>query len=330
MVIRLNPEYPVVWRTPDSIQIGIDRPIAVVTHVTTALERVVNLLRVGLPRSSIVMMSREVGATDAELSALLRVLRPALELTGEDRTRGEQVAEPRSGPDSHSDPPSRPDSPTRTVVCIDGVGTTADGIAHSLLGLGIPVVTASPLDPLSSPHDHRHPENRAHAGAAVTATPKAAAMVALVIGNYALDPRRHGQWLRRDIPHLPVLFGDSQVSIGPFVEPGVGPCLYCLELHHIDAEPAWPAIAYQLSNRLAPTETARISMEVAALVAGIVADRIETGRSEFIAASLLLDAATGQITRRARRPHERCGCRALSEIAIAPAGRADRGLIPTS
>ncbi|MEO6310554.1 MAG: hypothetical protein ABIO33_07695, partial [Leifsonia sp.] len=45
MVIRLNPQFPVVWRTPDSIQIGIDRPITVVDHVSIALERVVNLLR---------------------------------------------------------------------------------------------------------------------------------------------------------------------------------------------------------------------------------------------------------------------------------------------
>ncbi|GAA3872199.1 hypothetical protein GCM10022381_14090 [Leifsonia kafniensis] len=343
MVIRLNPQYPVVWRTPDSIQIGIDRPVTVVTHVSTALERVVNLLRVGLPRTSIVMMSREVGATDAELAGLLRALRPALIATGDDRS-------PESDP--RTEPECVPERPTHTLVCIDGVGPTADGIARSLTGLGIPVLAASPVDPLApvdpldplvdparSPNHgtNRHLHAFAPPGAAPTGTappppplPAPTAAVAVVIGNYALDPRRHGRWLRRDIRHLPVLFGDRDVNIGPFVEPGVGPCLYCVELHHIDADPAWPAIAYQLSDRLAPTETARISMDVTALVAGIVADRVETGSSELAAVSFVLDAATGQLTRRAHQPHERCGCRALSEIASVPAGRADRGLIPTN
>lgn len=325
MVIRLNPQFPVVWRTPDSLQIGIDRPLTVVTHVSTALERVVNLLRVGLPRSSILMMAREVGATDAELVGLLRALQPALIATGDDRL---------SADDAAAEFGSAPASAHRTMVCVDGVGPTADAIARSVAGLGIAVLPASPVDAMSGmpPTADRHSLHlSARSGSAQQSIGHApTALVAVVIGNYALDPRRHGRWLRRDIPHLPVLFGDSTVHIGPFVEPGVGPCLYCLELHHIDADPAWPAMAYQLSECLAPTETARISMDVTALVAGIVADRVDTGRSELASHSLRLDAATGQITRRAHRPHERCGCRALSEIAIAPAGRADRDRMPTN
>jgi bacteriocin biosynthesis cyclodehydratase domain-containing protein len=329
MVIRLNPQFPVVWRTPDSIQIGIDRPITVVDHVSTALERVVNLLRVGLPRASIAMMSREVGATDAELERLLLALRPALILTGDDRPLA---------PDFRSEPHDTTDVPPRTLVCIDGVGPTADGIARSVVGLGIPVLQAAPFDPLSSGNNAGAGNNAGHSrlphhhAASQSEHPSAVSTnaVAVVIGNYALDPRRHGRWLRRDVPHLPVLFGDSDVHIGPFVEPGVGPCLYCVELHHIDSDPAWPAIAYQLSDRLAPTETARISMDVSTLVAGIVADRVETGASEFATVSLTLDAATGQLTRRAHLPHERCGCQALSEIATALAGHADPGPMRTN
>jgi len=308
MVIRLNPQYPVVWRTPDSLQIGIDRPLTVVSHVSTSLERVVNLLRVGLPRGSIGMMGREVGATDDELAALLQALRPALIATGEDRI--DEAGSP-------TEPAPASAAAPHTLVCVDGVGPTADGIARSVAGLGIPVRAASPFDSFSG--ESSDDTTQRHYSA-----------VAVLVGHYAFDPRRHGRWLRRDIPHLPVLFGDSDVHIGPFVEPGAGPCLYCVELHRIDLDPAWPAIAYQLSDRLAPTETARVSMDVAALVSGIVADRVETGRSEFEAVSLTLDAATGQITRRAHLPHAHCGCRALSGIASVPAGRADRDPMPTS
>ena len=320
MVIRLNPQFPVVWRTPDSIQIGIDRPITVVDHVSIALERVVNLLRVGLPRTSIVMKGREVGATDDELAALLQALRPALIATGEDRVDDADAGSP--APDARA-------VSARTFVCVDGAGPTARGIARSVAGLGIPVRTI-PFDSMSSENHDDHSNAHHHRVSPQLGTLGSSMAVAVVIGHYALDPRRPGRWLRRDVPHLPVLFGDSAVHIGPFVEPGIGPCLYCVELHRVDLDPAWPAIAYQLSERLAPTETARISMEVTALVAGIVADRVETGRSELAAVSLTLDAATGRLTRRAHLPHAHCGCRALSEIATVPAGHAGHGPMPTN
>ena len=42
----------------------------------------------------------------------------------------------------------------------------------------------------------------------------------IAVGHYVLDPESYGFWLRRDLPHLPVVFGDDSVTIGPLVEPG--------------------------------------------------------------------------------------------------------------
>ena len=92
----------------------------------------------------------------------------------------------------------------------------------------------------------------------------------MLVGHYVLEPARHRRWLRRDIPHLPVVFSDGEIRVGPLVEPGHGPCLYCLELARVDEDPAWPAIACQLVGRDAPTETARASIDVATHVAGLV------------------------------------------------------------
>ena len=78
MILRLDPRYPLVWRTPDTIQLGIDRPVAIVPGVTAPLESVIAALRVGVPRSGALMLGRQAGATDAATTALLRALAPAL------------------------------------------------------------------------------------------------------------------------------------------------------------------------------------------------------------------------------------------------------------
>jgi bacteriocin biosynthesis cyclodehydratase domain-containing protein len=298
MILRLDPRYPLVWRTPDTIQLGIDTPLAIVPGVTAPLECVIAALRVGVPRSGALMLGRQAGATDAATAALLCALAPAL--VGIDPG----VAVPGVAVPGTETPPltvtwfgGRPAGPAhrgdRPVVCVDGAGATADRIRRLLADLGITVATPGQLPDL-----------------------------AVIVDHFVLAPERHGHWLRRDVPHLPVLFSDTEARVGPLVEPGAGPCLTCLDLERVDGDPAWPAIASQLLHRTAPTETARLGIEVAATAAGIVHERVFASSNEFAAASLAIDAATLTVRRRAHRPHERCGCRFLPESVIVLAGNA--------
>ena len=307
MTLRLNPRYPLVWRTPDTIQIGIDHPLVVISQVGAGLEHVLAALVSGVPHSGAMMLGRRAGTPEAATLALLESLRPALIVTAERgpwSTDAEPVpvaASPRSA----------------ALVCVDGDGPTALRIGALLRDLGLLVVGPA------------HEPARPHRAAVNPAAPNPPAL-AVIIGHYALEPARHGRWLRGDVPHLPVVFSDSEVRVGPLVEPGVGPCLYCLELAHLDSDPAWPAIACQLLTRTAPTETRRLGIDVAARVAGLVQDRLDTGRSGLTRTSLVLDVTTGAIRRREHRPHERCGCRSLPGTVTARAGNAAGGLPRTS
>ncbi|WP_165384917.1 TOMM precursor leader peptide-binding protein [Cryobacterium sp. SO1] len=298
MILRLDPRYPLVWRTPDTIQLGIDRPVAIVPGVTAPLESVIAALRVGVPRSGALMLGRQAGATDAATTALLGALAPALvgldpqpELPGAD-------AASLAGTWFVSRPATAVRRDTAPVVHVDGDGDTAVRIRQLLADLGITAAL-----PPGTPTPER-PD------------------LAVIVDHYVFAPERHGHWLRRDVPHLPVLFSDTEARIGPLVEPGAGPCLTCLELEHVDDDPAWPAIASQLLTRTAPTETPRLSIEVAATAAGIVHERVFASSNEFAAASLAIDAASLAVRRRAHRPHERCGCRFLPESVIVLAGNA--------
>lgn len=138
--------------------------------------------------------------------------------------------------------------------------------------------------------------------------------LAIAVGHFVLDPGYYGVWLRRDVPHLPVVLGDSAVSVGPLVEPGRSACLYCLQLHANDADGAWPAIASQLWGRRSPLDTELVASEVAAIVARRV---LAVLRGEpVVTDQLVVDGGSGLRVRREYGIHPSCGCAEL-EAAIA-------------
>jgi bacteriocin biosynthesis cyclodehydratase domain-containing protein len=155
--------------------------------------------------------------------------------------------------------------------------------------------------------------------------------LAVVFASYVVPPQQQARWLRRDTPHLPVVFGDRGVEIGPFVEPGTGPCLRCLWLNRTDTDPAWPAISTQLAGRTAPSTTPLVLARIASDVAVIVKRRLENGRADGDATSTYYEVSTAAVSVRPHRPHPACGCRALPEnVTALPAGHARRPSAPSS
>jgi bacteriocin biosynthesis cyclodehydratase domain-containing protein len=112
---------------------------------------------------------------------------------------------------------------------------------------------------------------------------------------------------------------DAASVVGPFVEPGDGPCLRCLELHRRDADPSWPAIATQLLGRRSAAQSAVLVAETAAAVGRLVMARLTVGAGD--AASTRIDAATGERTVQHWGVHEECGCRGVDAL-LTPLSRA--------
>jgi bacteriocin biosynthesis cyclodehydratase domain-containing protein len=274
MVLKLDGRYATVWRDPFSLQIGVDPARVVLREVTTAEERMIAALGSGVSRSGLEMIAGSSGASEQEVSSLLRKLKVLL------------LPEPTKHPDAR--------------VSIVGSGQTVDRIATTLALADVSVtVSATAVEEDSD--------------------------LGIAVGHYVLDPDSYGFWLRRDLPHVPVVFGDDSVQIGPLVEPGNSPCLYCLEHYRRDADASWAAIASQLWGRRASSETALVSAEVAARVARLVLLRLETGRPptrsmatrsmatrSMAARSFRLFVESGEVTRRDWMPHPDCGCVTLS------------------
>ena len=161
----------------------------------------------------------------------------------------------------------------------------------------------------------------------VLGAPEEAGLVVLV-ADWVVAPADHTRWLNRDVPHLPVVVTERAVTVGPLVEPGLGPCLYCVHLSRLDADAAWAAVATQLLGR-APREVGPLEIaETASFVARRVLERL--GEGPGAARSWRLDDGGGVSARTwGRHPDCRCGVPAGTDWVAAPPN-ADRAAPTTA
>lgn len=290
MILRLDPSVPVVWRTPTAVQLGVDPVICVFDGASAATERLLAALAVGAPESALPVVAETAGAGPQFAEALLDAVRPAL-LPAEN---GAPLSPSRTGPGTG------PRWPASLRIAVSGGGPAARKFGAVIHGLGATLVDAYPDDD----------DDLVDA--------------AVLFGSYAVAPARHGAWLRRDVPHLGVTFRERSAHVGPFVDPGSGPCLACLDLAQTDLDPAWPIIAGQLTMQRAAAEgddafTASVCLRVARLVL----DRLVAGSRDFVDRRLEMRTDGSEQTV-SHAPHGRCGCRALPGIAMADVLPLDR------
>lgn len=295
MVLQLDPRLPLVWRSPTSLQLGVDDPAVVLANVSADDERMLAALIRGITDSGFQMLAREIGASVGAATALLKAVGPALRAsTSSTSTSDGTQRRSRSGRAGPAE--SRPAE--CGGVTIVGTGHTVDRLADALGSVGV-VPRRVDCDPV----------------AAVEGTG-----LAVVVAHYVIDPAFHGLWLRRDRPHLPIVFSDTGVRIGPIVEPGTGPCLYCLERWRTDTDSAWPAIASQLWGKRSDVDTGIVAAEVATVATRMLLERLQRGHpGEPIA--IRLTAASGARVANRVEPHPDCACGALPGNATADGQR---------
>ncbi|MGK9146597.1 TOMM precursor leader peptide-binding protein [Plantibacter flavus] len=286
MTKRLDPSRPVLWRTPHSLQIGVDDPV-VLDRLDSSAEHLVAALRNGYPAAVESRLATTFGIADAQFERLLRVLEPVIE-SFSPTLRNTTVPIPR--------------------IAIDGSGPVATRLAELLSDQ--PAVSLVSTDPDGS--DGRPVD------------------FAVLCADFVVPPSRYARWLRDDVPHLPIVSSDRSVIIGPFVTPGAGPCLYCVDLQRTDQDETWPTVAAQLLGRASPLDAGLLCSEVAARAARLLLRRVDERRPLLSATQLVTDAVTGGIKRRVVREHSKCACRALPGSATVPAGRRAAAPRPTT
>ncbi|GAA1790313.1 hypothetical protein GCM10009682_10460 [Luedemannella flava] len=143
----------------------------------------------------------------------------------------------------------------------------------------------------------------------VQAIPPGAATVEVLVGFGAPVELVALAHERRRSAHLAVAVRDGTVVVGPFVLPGRTPCLNCIDLHRRDRDPAWPALAAQLTTTAEAADTVAVTTMLvgAAYAAREVTDHIDGDEPVTIGATVEI-AGPGRESRRRWTAHPACGC----------------------
>lgn len=134
------------------------------------------------------------------------------------------------------------------------------------------------------------------------------ARLAVLVAPWLVLPADAAVWLRRDVPHLPVVVGDRIVSVGPLVHPGTAPCLHCVERHRLDEDPTRVAVAAQLLGLPAPNLGPLAMAHALSLAARVAVDALEDRAAPGL--ELRVDTGTGAVSERVWAPHPECRCAA--------------------
>ena len=298
MILRLDPRRPLVWRTPNSLQIGVDPALAVLLDVSVGESRVIDALVTGVTRSGLDMLAYRAEVSPAQVERLLLSLTAAM-------LPGSPEAE---------NPPTHP-------LVVRGHGIGADRIVGVLLEEGHRVSSTLSDESVSSANragartGNGRGRSRRSVGPAVGAAaagPGEQPFAAILVSTHVVDPHEHLCWLRRDIRHLPVVFGEAGVTIGPLVIAGTSACLSCVEQQRTHVDPSRPAIMAQLWGTAAAAETTSWATEAAVEVVRML--RASIRNPDHAAFSVRLDTQTGERRLRVWRATDECGCRELSRL----------------
>jgi hypothetical protein len=131
----------------------------------------------------------------------------------------------------------------------------------------------------------------------------------VLISNFVISPSDVQPWLSSDIAHIPIVFGESSVSVGPRVEPGLTPCLRCCEMERLDSDPAWAAISPQLWRKTLPVIDSGLAVHAAGELLRL--------SSEGGGHSVRIDAQNLQRLSIPHSFHPGCGC---LKLPAAPEG----------
>jgi bacteriocin biosynthesis cyclodehydratase domain-containing protein len=110
--------------------------------------------------------------------------------------------------------------------------------------------------------------------------------------------------------HLPVRLAADHGVVGPLVVPGLTSCLRCADLHRLDRDPAWTALAVQLSTppRAGSASPVALAATLAAVAAGQALAYLDGEQPATIDGTIEQHLPDWRLRRRSWPVHPDCDC----------------------
>jgi hypothetical protein len=287
-MLRLDPAHPPLWRTPDTLQFGVDGR-AVLADPLPWQERWLTALQAGAAESELMDVAERFGVPSVTARRFLESLSPVLRTAGDD--------------------------PAPVTVVLETPADLPDPVMRSMrVAFGDAGVVVTDRRAVAHPdrrRAHTDTDTDADADAGAAGRP-----VTVVVASHLVDPRRVAALMSADDPHLPIVLRHDRIEVGPLVRPGRTACLACLAAHQRDRDPAWPLVIAQLLGRPSPDVAASRAAEAALVAARLVSDvRADAWPKRMRSVTLTADPLHRQT--RWHRPHAACGCRSPEGNATA-------------
>jgi hypothetical protein len=326
-----------LWRDRHAVQLGTDpRRAVVLEFADPRLARVLDLLDGSRTEQAVLRDAATLGITEPAAIALLSTLRDGGLAVDAHTLVPPGVPEPvRRGlaTEIAALALGREVAPAVAIrrraaahVLVTGYGRLAVPIAAALAQAGVGHVDTAvsgrtrPSDAAPgglSPADAGRPRATAAAEAVTRVAPATsvkplrdrAATFVVQTGTRRPASLAALAYARRGIPHLAVEVRDDAAVLGPLVPPAGSPCLNCLDLHRREHDPAWPALAAQLST--GPEGIEPIAVTTVLAVTAYAVDEVLAyldGRKPQTIGTTIELTGPGREARRAWSPHPGCEC----------------------
>lgn len=316
----LRRDVPLMWRSDNLFQIGLDPQRLVVLDVDRTLIAWARGLGGDRTLEAALAQANEQGIQEHDALELLWALLAAGAMSDADHVptcvraltpQERDVAHRHEAAARQTYRDDRAhlavDARASAYISVVGSGLLADALRHMLQANGIGKVTAE-TPPSSAARKGRHRADES--------------TLIMLADSWHPDVVDDNACGGLDVAHMPVGAWGNRAVVGPLVLPGRSACLRCLTLHSRDRDADWPRLAMQVAH-MQPDAQAQDTALVAAAAAHAAAlacayvEAIAVGHSgrDWAGVSRVIELPGGQVHTRAHPVHPMCGCRWPSTVS---------------
>lgn len=153
--------------------------------------------------------------------------------------------------------------------------------------------------------------------------------VVVLVSDYLHHPHWVNHLMRHSVPHIPVVFSDQTLSVGPLIVPGRTPCLICSETTRRDTTAHWLEVSSQLWEKASPLHR---EDHVGMAWALVLLTRFGVGDASAAGGTtrIVFRPATGELHHETLLAHPECSCldQTLSSHNVKEAAAPSSGTSP--